>query len=101
MPTELLSFSATFSVSSSLKFLPTTTGQVFHCGTTRLPNPPKTHTGLVPTSLGTQLLANASNSRFFNSPPLRPGVTTACFPSPRTRITQTHESDSCSLFHLL
>src|SRR6476620_7638924 len=43
MPTAFLTFTASFSVSSSLKFLPTEIGHLFFFGSTRLPKPSKTH----------------------------------------------------------
>src|SRR5260370_25994931 len=101
MPTELLSFSAIFSVSSSLKFLPTTIGHLFHVGKMRLPNPSKTHTGLVPKSWGTQLMVNASKSQFLYLPCLNPDVRLGWLPLPNTRITEMNECENCGLFHLL
>src|SRR5271166_5321137 len=100
MPTELLSFIATFSVSSSRKSLPTTIGHLFHVGKMRLPKPSKTHTGLVPKSRGTQLTVNASKSRFLNLPRLSPDVRLGCLLSPSTRITEMNECENCGLFHL-
>src|ERR1700732_2813306 len=102
MPTELLSVTASFSVSSSLKFLPTEIGHMFHVGKMRLPNPSKTHRcGLVSKSWGSQLMVNASKSQFLYLPRLNPDVWLGWLPLPNTRITDMNECDNCGLFYLL
>src|SRR4029077_10953424 len=101
MPTAFLTFTASFSVSSSLKFLPMEIGHLFHFGTTRLPTPSKTHRcGLVSKSCGSQLIVNDSKFRFLYLPRLNPDLRLGCLPSASTRITEMNECEKSGLFHL-
>src|SRR6266436_4396651 len=101
MPTAFFLFTASFSVWSRLKFLPTEIGHLFNFGKMRLPKPSKTHRcGLVSKSRGTQLIVNASKFQLLNLPRLNPDVRLGCLPSPSTRITEMKECDNCGLIHL-
>ena len=65
MATAFFSSTASLIVSASVKFRPVDTGHLFFSGIRRLPAPSKTHRwGLLRKSCGSQLMVNASNSRF-------------------------------------
>jgi len=63
--------------------------------------PSKTHRcGLVSKSGGSQLIVNASKSRFLNLPRLNPDLRLGCLPSASTRITEMNECENSGLFVL-
>src|SRR6266481_6136535 len=95
MATAFFASTASLIVSARLKFLPTDTGQLFFSGIMRLHAPSKTHRwGLLRKSRGSQLMVNASNSRFLYFRSLRPGVNLGCLLSARTRMTEINECEN-------